>query len=196
MLTGCGLLLRCDAAPKLARQSCKVQCSRHTGLARLCCTGDALRHAAVQGVSARCWTVVHYAASRCSRHMTHLTRCMTHPMSSRQLSFLLIPGPLQPLSHATLHRLVPPVLLMWWKLIDLPAAAATCASYNLQHSTNTAGEPMLCQHNRTQTGIGRLATGWQLGLGLGYFFDAKTCLLLMAGRLQRNWFMHEDGWLW
>lgn len=62
-------------------------------------------------------------------------RTPTHPVSNRQLSFLLMPGPLQPFSQATPHKVVPPVLLMWWKLMGFPDTASTCCSYNLARAT-------------------------------------------------------------
>lgn len=59
----------------------------------------------------------------------------THPVSNRQLSFLLMSGPLQPFSQATPHKVVPPVLLMWWKLMGFPDTASTCCSYSLAWAT-------------------------------------------------------------
>lgn len=56
----------------------------------------------------------------------------THPLFSRQLSALVIKGPWQPLTRASWHMLVPPLLLMWWKLMGLPTDASRCASNSLR----------------------------------------------------------------
>jgi hypothetical protein len=56
----------------------------------------------------------------------------THPLLSRQFSALVILGPWQPLTLASWHMLVPPLLLMWWKLMGRPTEASRCASNSLR----------------------------------------------------------------
>lgn len=73
-------------------------------------------------------------------HVPNVNPGAAHPVLSMQFSALFMFGPLHPLACAILHKLVPPLLLMWWKLMGRPADMSTCAWYNLQAEGSDVNE--------------------------------------------------------